>query len=160
MSITDPLTGLYNRTFLIENLEKKILEAKRYNFPLSIAMIDVDYFKKVNDTYGHLTGDCLLKELAFLLKKNFRGSDTIARYGGEEFLIIMPFTNKENAKKKLEKFRKLVENYKFCTEELKKTISVGIAEYHNENIFEFINKADQALYKAKNTGRNKIIIAT
>jgi len=95
-SITDPLTGLYNREYMKEFLSKKIEESKRYKFPLSIAMIDIDYFKKINDTYGHLIGDCVLKEIADLLKNNFRDSDVVSRYGGEEILIIMPFTDKEN----------------------------------------------------------------
>ena len=82
-SITDNLTGLYNRNLLFEVLDKKISKSRRYKYPLSIAIIDLDFFKKVNDTYGHLTGDCLLKEFSILLKKNFRSSDIIARYGCE-----------------------------------------------------------------------------
>jgi len=156
-SITDPLTSLYNRTFLEEFLEKKLLEAKRYKFPLSIAMIDIDFFKKINDTYGHLSGDCVLKELALLLKKNFRGSDVVARYGGEEFIIIMPFTSLEDACKKLEEFRKIVEKHLFCMEHLKITISVGVAQYKNEDMLELIEKADENLYEAKRSGRNKVI---
>ena len=157
-AITDALTGVYNREFMKEFLSKKIEEAKRYDFPLSIAMIDIDFFKKINDTYGHLTGDCILKELSNLMQENFRGSDTIIRYGGEEFLIIMPFTNLDNAYKKLEKFRKIVENYSFCgKQKLHITISVGLAELENENMNELIQKADENLYKAKNSGRNRVI---
>jgi len=157
-AITDPLTNLYNRTFLQEFLEKKFLEAKRYNFPLSIAMIDIDFFKKINDTYGHLTGDCVLKELALLLKKAFRGSDIVARYGGEEFVIVMPFTDLNSACKKLEEFRGIVEKHKFCMENLKVTISVGVAQLDRENdIMTLIEKADKNLYEAKNSGRNRVI---
>ncbi len=156
-SITDPLSKLYNRNFLKEFLKKKIAESKRYNFPLSLAMIDIDFFKKVNDTYGHLTGDCVLKELALLLKENFRGSDIIARYGGEEFVIIMPFNNLKNACKKMNDFKKIVENYNFCNPDIKLTISAGVEEYNKEDsIKEFIGKADKKLYISKNTGRNKI----
>ncbi len=157
-SITDPLTGLYNRGFLNEYLEKKLLESERYNFPLSLAMIDIDFFKKINDTYGHLVGDCVLKELSLLLKKYFRGSDMIARYGGEEFVVVMPFATLEDACKKMEEFRKIVENHKFCTQELKVTISIGVSEYNKkENMYDLIKKADEKLYEAKKSGRNKVV---
>ena len=157
-SITDALTGLYNRGFFMEFLEKKLLESKRYEFPLSLAMIDIDFFKKINDTYGHLTGDCILKEFSLLLKKNFRGSDIVARYGGEEFAVVMPFTELKNACKKMDDFRKIVENHRFCTENLKVTISVGVAEYNKkDNIFDFLKKADDNLYEAKKSGRNRVV---
>ena len=157
-SITDPLTGLYNREYMIEYLKKKIEEAKRYKFPLSIAMIDIDFFKKINDTYGHLIGDCVLKELSNLLKNNFRDSDVVVRYGGEEILIIMPFTDKESACDKLEKFRKLVEKYKFCDKKnIKLTISAGVGGYENEETLEeLILKADRNVYFAKKHGRNEV----
>ena len=157
-AITDALTGVYNREFMKEFLSKKIEESKRYHFPLSIAIIDIDFFKKINDTYGHLTGDCVLKELSNLMKKNFRGSDTIIRYGGEEFLIIMPFTNLNDAYLKIERFRKSVENYLFCKKQkLHITISAGVTELENEDMNKFIQKADEKLYKAKDLGRNKVI---
>jgi len=159
-SITDALTTLYNRAFLMEFLEKKLLEANRYDFPLSLAIIDIDFFKKINDTYGHLTGDCVLKELALLLKKNFRGSDVVARYGGEEFIVVMPFTSLKDACKKMNDFKKIVSEHKFCIESLKVTISVGVSEYDKnkkENIFSLIKIADENLYEAKKTGRNRVI---
>jgi len=157
-SITDGLTNLYNRAFLNEFLEKKLLESKRYDFPLSIAMIDIDFFKKINDTYGHLTGDCVLKELSLLLKKNFRGSDVVARYGGEEFMVIMPFTNLKDACKKMKNFKKIIQNHKFCIEQLKVTISTGVVEYNKkDNMFDLIEKADKNLYEAKETGRNRVV---
>jgi diguanylate cyclase (GGDEF)-like protein len=157
-SITDSLTTLYNREYMREFLNKKIEEVKRYKFPLSIAMIDIDHFKKINDTYGHLIGDCVLKEIATLLKCNFRDSDIVARYGGEEILIIMPFTDKENACKKLEHFKKLIKEYNFCEKKrIKLTISVGVAEYENEEPDKFILKADRNVYFAKRQGRDKVI---
>ena len=157
-SITDSLTGVYNREFMKEFLNKKIKEAKRYNFPLSISMLDIDFFKKINDTYGHLTGDCVLKELSTLMQENFRGSDTIIRYGGEEFLIIMPFTSLKDAYIKMEKFRKTVDEYNFCgKQKLHVTISAGVAELEDENMNDFIQKADNKLYKAKEAGRNIVI---
>ena len=157
-AITDALTGVYNREFMKEFLNKKIQEAKRYNFPLSVVMIDIDFFKKVNDTYGHLIGDCVLKELSSLMKENFRGSDTIIRYGGEEFLIIMPFTDIESAYKKMEHFRQIIEKHNFCgRQKLHITISAGIAQLKDENVKNLIQKADNKLYIAKNEGRNRIV---
>jgi two-component system cell cycle response regulator len=156
-SITDPLTGLYNRNFLNEVLNKKIKEAKRYNFPLSLAMLDIDFFKKINDTYGHLTGDCVLKELALLLKHHFRESDIITRYGGEEFVIIMPFSDLENACKRIDNLRKNIEKYNFCNSGLKVTISAGVEEYNfKDDMDTFIDKADKKLYVSKTEGRNRV----
>jgi len=158
-SITDPLTGLYNRDYLNEFLNKKIEEAKRYKFPVSVAMIDIDFFKKINDTYGHLIGDCVLKELSELLKSNFRGSDIVSRYGGEEIFIIMPFTSLKNACKKLNDFKNMVQEHTFCDrQKIKITISGGVAEYDKKESFEdLILKADRNVYFAKKNGRNIII---
>jgi len=157
-TIKDSLTGLYNREYMKEFLENRIKESIRYKIPLSIAIIDVDFFKKINDTYGHLIGDCVLKELANLLFKNFRNSDIVVRYGGEEILIIMPFSNLKNACKKMESFKKLIENYAFCGKKgIKLTISVGVSEYNNENLKDFINKVDKNLYEAKKNGRNQVV---
>jgi len=160
-SITDPLTKLYNRQYMQEYLQTKIKEAKRYKFPVSVAMIDIDFFKKINDTYGHLIGDCVLKEMANLLKSNFRGSDIVARYGGEEIFIIMPFTNIDSACEKLENFRKFVEKHEFCSKKkLHITISAGVSEYSEEkdkDIYDLILKVDRKVYFAKKHGRNKVI---
>jgi diguanylate cyclase (GGDEF)-like protein len=122
-------------------------------------MIDIDYFKNINDTYGHLIGDCVLKELASLLKSNFRGSDIVSRYGGEEILIILPFTDCKNACRKLEYFKKLIEKKKFCDKkDVKITISAGVYEYENENSLEdFILRVDRKVYFAKKQGRNRVV---
>ncbi len=158
-AITDSLTGLYNREYMKEYLYNKIEESKRYKVPLSVAMIDIDFFKKINDTYGHLIGDCVLKELSVLLKNNFRDSDVVARYGGEEIFIIMPFTNINYACKKLEEFRKLVENHCFCEKKnIQLTISAGVSEFSGEeNMEELILKADRNVYYAKKNGRNRVV---
>jgi diguanylate cyclase (GGDEF)-like protein len=158
-SITDPLTKLHNREYMKEFLTKKIEEAKRYSFPLSVAMIDIDFFKKINDTHGHLIGDCVLKELAGLLRNNFRGSDVVSRYGGEEIFIMMPFTDCKNACQKLEMFRKLVENHRFCDKkDIHITISAGVCEFEqNDNMEDLILKADRKVYFAKKHGRNRVV---
>jgi len=159
-SITDSLTSLYNREYMNEVLTDEMLNSKQKRTPLSIALIDIDYFKKINDTYGHVTGDCVLKELAKILKKETRKSDTVVRYGGEEFLMIMPFTDKIGAHAKLERIRKLVQSFTFCEEKEKihLTISAGIDQYNYEDDLQtFIQKADKNLYKAKSSGRNCVI---
>jgi len=157
-SIKDPLTALYNREFMNDFLTQKIEESHRYNVPLSMAMIDIDFFKKINDTYGHVIGDCVLKELANLLMNNFRTSDTIVRYGGEEILVIMPFSALEEAYEKMETFRKVVQDYIFCGKQnIHITISIGVANLSQENKIEFIEKVDKNLYIAKEGGRNRVI---
>jgi len=159
-SITDPLTKLYNREYMKEFLSQKIQEAKRYKFPLSVAMIDIDFFKKVNDTYGHLIGDCVLKELSDILRENFRGSDIASRYGGEEIFVIMPFTDLQNACKKLECFRKLVEEHRFCEQKnIHITVSIGVYELNLEKdtLEDLIRAADRKVYFAKKHGRNKTV---
>ena len=160
MAFTDPLTGLYNRRMFLELARKKFNEAKRYHEPFSVVMLDIDHFKKINDTYGHDVGDIALKFLADILKKNIRGSDIVARWGGEEFIILLPKTNLENAFRVAEKIRKLVEmsEIKLPTgQRLKFTVSLGISTYHgHEDLEELIKEADIALYAAKRKGRNRV----
>ena len=156
-SITDPLTKLHNRGFLMDFLKTKLEESAKYNFPLSFAIIDIDFFKKINDTYGHTEGDCVLQELGFLLKKHFRENDIVARYGGEEFVVIMPFSSLKDACKKMNEFRKIVKEHKFCNL-LNITISVGVAEFNKkEEKLDFIKRADDNLYKAKKNGRDQVV---
>lgn len=164
--ITDGLTGLYTKTYFIERLEEEFERAKMNDFPMSIAIIDIDYFKQVNDTYGHLAGDNFLKQLANILKKRFRGIDILARYGGEEFVVLMLHTTSDESFAILEEIRKGVEDKNFVipidfytSKKIKKTISIGLTTLSDEkDIYEFIKRADDALYEAKNTGRNKTII--
>ncbi|MBQ3834215.1 MAG: diguanylate cyclase [Elusimicrobia bacterium] len=163
LAITDGLTGLYTKTYFIERLEEEFERAKISNFPISIAIIDIDYFKLVNDTYGHLAGDNFLKQLANILKKRFRGIDILARYGGEEFVVLMLHTKKEECFAILEEVRMGIENKTFVipidfytSKKIKKTISIGLTTLTDEkDIYEFIKRADDALYNAKNSGRNK-----
>jgi len=158
----DPLTGLLNRRVLPFIL-RDVLELSMYTeAPFSIAMIDIDDFKKINDTYGHLFGDKVLREVAKTIKKNLRRSDYVFRYGGEEFLTLMPSTELKDAVKVLEKVRKEVEETPICWkgEETKVTISVGIcSDVYNgsKSPEDYINCADQKLYIAKKTGKNKVV---
>ena len=159
-SITDPLTGLYNREYAKTYLEEKLIESRRYNFPISLAMIDIDFFKKVNDNYGHLIGDCVLREISHIILTHFRGSDTAIRYGGEEMLIILPFASAQDACKKIEKLREDIENYLFCKDrKIHITISAGVSEIKDKtsNFENYIKLADDRLYKAKKSGRNRVV---
>ncbi|MCR4663195.1 MAG: GGDEF domain-containing protein [Endomicrobiaceae bacterium] len=166
LAITDGLTGLYTRTHFIERLQEEIERAKTNSVPISIAMIDIDYFKKVNDTYGHLAGDTFLKQLSNILRRRFRSVDVLSRYGGEEFAVLMYHTTKQESYKILEEIRKMVEEEKFFMPiesyspiQIKKTISIGIAELTTEETpDEIIKKADDALYSAKENGRNQTCI--
>jgi len=159
MSITDALTGLPNRRYLMDRLEEEVARAKRYEYSLSCLMLDIDYFKLVNDRFGHQTGDAVLKELANLLKENVRMVDIVARYGGEEFIIILPETILEGARVLAERIRRSVEQHSFAGAlNLNVTISIGYSVLKPHYPFgglELINRSDTALYKAKET-RNAI----
>lgn len=163
MSVTDELTGLFNRRHFAVNFEREFLRAKRYKSELSIAVIDVDFFKKVNDTHGHSCGDYVLKEIAFMALETFRKTDMVFRYGGEEFVVILTETPMDGALIPLERLRRAVEEYPFSHhgENLKVTISVGTVSFNDEiqSADEFFDYADKALYEAKENGRNQIKIA-
>ena len=155
----DILTGFYRREILNDLIEKEFYRSKRYGYHFSILMIDIDNFKKVNDTYGHLVGDKVLKKVAETTKKTIRKSDVAIRYGGEEFLIILPHTDLEAAKIAAERIRKNIE--KLDVDGVKVTVSVGIADNSlSPKLEDLIRKADQALYIAKRTGKNKVVAAT
>ena len=158
-AIRDYLTSLYNRSYFIDYLKKKIEESKQYDIPISLAIIDVDYFKRINDTYGHIIGDCVLKEIASFLQEETRSFECAARYGGEEFVLVMPFTKREDACRRMEALRKRISSSRFCEEKnLHVTVSIGVAEYKESmTINDFINEADKKLYKAKNEGRNRVV---
>src|SRR3989339_684544 len=157
-SITDSLTGLYNRNYFIEKLRYESRNFKKY---LSIIMTDIDYFKNYNDKNGHKAGDYLLKELAVLLKNNFRTNDIIGRYGGEEFIIILPETDNETGLQVCERLRKSVESYNFKFKENQPnnavTISIGLMTTVSKEIEveDLIKEADNNLYKSKTNGRNR-----
>lgn len=163
LSLTDPLTGLYNRRHLDNNLEREYLRAKRYKNDLSIAVIDIDFFKKINDTYGHLCGDYVLKEVAYMLLDTLRKTDMVFRYGGEEFVAILTETPIDKALIPLERLRSNIENYPFVynSEKFNVTVSIGASSTEAESATagEFLDSADKALYSAKNQGRNRVITA-
>lgn len=152
----DEKTGLYNHLFFKNVFSLEIESAKRGK-PLSIIIIDIDFFKKVNDTYGHLTGDKILKSLAKLLQEKLRKYDVLSRFGGEEFFIMLPNTKIQKAKKVAERLRKSVENSKIKP---KITISLGLTEYKKKDTMnKMFKRADKALYVSKDKGRNRASVS-
>lgn len=158
LAITDSLTGLYVRRYFSERLYEEAQRSKRYKFSFSLLMIDIDDFKRCNDTYGHLVGDVILRDIAHIMKTNVREIDIVSRYGGEEFVILLPETGAEGAKLTAERLRKKTEEnvFKAYDEKLKITISTGISVYPEDTAgaSELIEKADMALYAAKRSGKN------
>lgn len=167
--IHDPLTGLKTRGFFNEEVSKslatisnirKSLRREKFGFQnLSILFIDLDHFKKVNDTYGHTAGDTVLKEVAQAIEKSTRVGDIVARWGGEEILISLLGANEKDAEHKAEEIRKNIESLKFDAHpELQVTISIGVANSHGDVPYEdLVKRADEAMYKAKDSGRNKVV---
>ena len=161
LSITDGLTKLNNHRYLQDELVRAFEESQRYGRPLSLAMIDLDFFKKVNDTYGHAVGDEVLKRAAALFHDSARSTDLVARYGGEEFAVMMPETELPDAATFAEKIRSLIETTPIETQAgpLTATVSIGVASVPHSRIEspkELIVAADRALYRAKKNGRNQV----
>ena len=156
MALYDQLTKLYNRHYLIETAHLKVSKALRHGYPLCLVMIDVDYFKTVNDNYGHHKGDQVLKAIASVLTKNTRQEDIAARLGGEEFLLLLDHCDLTAAEAKAEHIRKKVEELK--PEGVKITASFGIADLDNnqDDFDKFLKRADKAVYLAKERGRNRV----
>ena len=164
-NIKDPLTGLYNRRYLEEVIPKILASANRNKTKVGFLMIDIDYFKKVNDTYGHDAGDSILKGVSTIILNSIRESDIAVRFGGEEFLIVLTdLKTTDDLLKVAEKIRQTIEKAKFSTEKkvIQKTVSIGATLYPDfcNKAWECIKYADLALYKAKNTGRNKVVLFT
>lgn len=159
-AIRDPLTGIYNRRYLNETLPREIARSKRDQTPLSIVMVDLDFFKNVNDVHGHAAGDIVLKEIAALLMKSIRQNDFISRYGGEEFVIVMPGMPIWQALERMETCRKEIEKtvIEYGDKKITLTISGGISHIKNftETYDELLKSADDALYYSKSHGRNRI----
>jgi diguanylate cyclase (GGDEF)-like protein len=161
LTTIDGLTQIYNKRYFLETLEREISRSHRYRRELSLIMFDIDHFKKINDTYGHLAGDYVLKQLASVIKARIRREDIMARYGGEEFAIILPEIDQVNAAQFADKIRKLIEKTVFKFEETKipVTISVGVTSLSTDlaSPTDFIKIADDKLYQAKSEGRNKVV---
>ncbi len=156
LSITDSLTGLYNRIKIEEALGQEISRAERYGHPFSLLLLDVDHFKPVNDRFGHGMGDQVLVELAKILKDNLREVDVCGRWGGEEFIIILPEASLNSAVVIAEKICRSIEQARFPHEEIV-TCSIGAAEYMKKETSEaLIHRTDTALYRAKDQGRNRV----
>ncbi|HQP10759.1 MAG TPA: GGDEF domain-containing protein [Candidatus Omnitrophota bacterium] len=160
VAITDSLTEVHTRRYLLERLQEEIQRSKARSLKMSFLMIDVDYFKKFNDQYGHLTGDQILRETGFLISENIREIDIAGRYGGEEFCVILPDTDHEGAQFAAERVRKAVENatIKAYDASVKVTVSIGTSTFPDDGkkTDELIDKADWALYRAKKMGRNRV----
>ncbi len=168
-SITDALTGLYNKKYLYETLINEVENYKRTSINISLIIMDIDNFKKINDTYGHLAGDEVLKRLALIVKNSIRGQDIPCRFGGEEFIVILPGTNLYNATFVGERIRKKMEEQDFSNIGINRkiTISLGLAELDDlitSNPIEdidpdfLIEKADEALYYSKKHGKNQLSV--
>jgi len=158
LSITDQLTGIFNRRKLNESLASEVEKAKRYKRPLALLMIDIDHFKQINDTYGHQVGDYTLTAVSEILTRSIRNSDIAGRYGGEEFMIICPETSEDSAKMMAEKLRLAISEYTYKHLE-GLTISIGVAKLEEDITTEtLISRSDSALYAAKRGGRNQSVI--
>ncbi|MCC5856270.1 MAG: diguanylate cyclase [Idiomarina sp.] len=160
-SLQDSLTRLPNRAAFEERLELEYKRWQRYDTPLAMAIADIDNFKSINDTYGHIAGDKTLQVIANMLKKSLRGTDFVARYGGEEFVIIFPQSELSALAEPLEKARKRIQSipFKFKNNDISITISIGAAGFHGDDtISSVFERADAALYSAKKSGRNRVVI--
>ncbi len=165
LATTDAVTGLYNRHYMTSHLDTLLRSARENNKPLSIAMLDIDHFKIINDTHGHAAGDEVLHEFSQRIARNVRGVDLAARYGGEEFVVIMPETELETSLTIAERLRATVADQIFAVETADKplnvTVSIGLATLCDgiRTSAELLEKADEALYKAKHEGRNRMVVA-
>lgn len=164
LAALDPLTGVYNRRFGMARLHEEFSRAVRQNSLLGVLMFDIDHFKKVNDTYGHLIGDRVLVQMSRISRSAMRDGDILLRYGGEEFIAILPSASKEDGFQVGERFRRLVEEtaVKEGDQEIRVTISVGVTSYPElsvESERDLVESADKALYIAKDTGRNRVVVA-
>lgn len=163
-SFRDELTGAYNRRFFNEQYDHEVYRHRRYKSPFSVLMLDIDYFKKLNDTYGHAIGDVVLRHVSRTINENIRKSDLMSRYGGEEFIVFLPDTSRANARLVAEKIRTGIEKLtdigipELAILENRVTVSIGIGSYpeHSDDKQELIEAADKNLYRAKHAGRNQV----
>jgi len=156
IAITDLLTGAFNRRYLTEETQGEIAEARRYGQKIGLLMLDIDHFKHINDQFGHVAGDQVLKELVMRVKGQLREADTLARWGGEEFLILLPHCTLDDTLGLAEKLRKSIADNAF-PEVGSVQISIGVSEYRpRETFIEWLNRTDRAMYRAKSEGRNTV----
>jgi diguanylate cyclase (GGDEF)-like protein len=159
MTIVDGLTGVNNKRFFLDAMDREIPRARRHQRPLSLVMMDLDHFKGINDTFGHLAGDFVLKEFAQLVKARLRPDDILARYGGEEFAVILPETDREGAHNIADELRQMVADHRFEFERepVRVTLSCGVAQLaEGWDVLQFVKAADDRLYTAKNSGRDRV----
>ena len=160
LATKDELTQTYNRSIFEELLNKEIERFSRYSHPFSLVLLDIDFFKIINDTYGHDTGDNVLRAISGIFRVSIRGFDSLIRWGGEEFMIIVPGTDLEHARLLAERLRKIIENQSFDTAG-NITISLGVASFRSDDPkYDIVKRADDALYLAKRNGRNRVEITT
>ena len=161
MATLDELTGLYNRRYLMEALERERARSERHNKDLSLCMMDLDFFKRVNDKLGHTAGDRVLADMGRIIKEWSRQTDIPCRYGGEEFAVILPETDLKGARIACERLRRTVAENKvqWRTGPIQTTVSIGISQIRTgvrDSVRKLIDRADEALYRAKETGRNQV----
>ena len=165
MAITDALTGLHNRRYMESHLATLAEQASSRGKPLALMILDIDYFKAINDSYGHDAGDDVLREFAVRIRKSIRGIDLACRYGGEEFVIVMPETDLHVAGMVAERLRRSIAGEPFAvnkaTKRIEVTISIGLStlERKGEAVADVLKRADTALYRAKHDGRNRVVSA-
>lgn len=156
MAVTDGLTGLFNHKYIIETLSNEIKKSTRYGKSLSVMMLDIDFFKKLNDNFGHTFGDKVLVKVSEIITETVRDIDYVGRYGGEEFMILLPETDRKNAYIVAERIRQNVEKIALDKEDFSVTLSGGVQAFTNQDTENLIKEADFLLYKAKQAGRNRI----
>jgi two-component system cell cycle response regulator len=164
LASTDPLTGVFNRRYLDTHLDQLLARANEAHKHLSVAFCDIDHFKNLNDTYGHAVGDEVLVEFCRRMTRNLRSFDLVSRIGGEEFVVVMPDTPPERAQRIAERLRQRIEEEPFKVStgaEIRATISVGVTTCREDDDLaaDLLRRADEAMYRAKRSGRNKVIIA-
>ena len=163
MAITDALTGLHNRRYMETHIGTLVEQAVVRGKPLTVLVLDIDYFKSINDTYGHDAGDEVLREFALRIRKSIRGIDLACRYGGEEFVVVMPDTDVGIAARVAERIRRQIAGHRFLIDRgarsIEVTISIGIAarQSPDDDAVTLLKRADEALYRAKRDGRNRVV---
>ncbi|HEY4900010.1 MAG TPA: GGDEF domain-containing protein, partial [Terriglobales bacterium] len=164
-SIRDPLTGLFNRRYMEESLEREIARATRSATPVAVLILDLDHFKKINDTYGHSAGDHVLREMGTILRFRSRTEDVAARHGGEEFMLMLPGMDKIDAVQRAEELRIAISEIQLLDDGIdipKVTVSIGVAVFpdYGYTADDLLRSADKALYRAKNAGRGRVVLVS